>query len=77
MSIRLTDQGAAVAEAIRHERGAALAEVLAPLSADERAELTRLHEKLIGGLIGDRADAGHACRSATWRPPATTRGAAR
>ena len=62
VSIRLTDQGAAVAEAIRRERGAALAEVLSPLSADERAELTRLHEKLIGGLIGGRADAGHACR---------------
>ena len=62
VSIRLTAEGAAVAEAIRRERGEALAEVLAPLSSDERSELTRLHEKLIGGLIGGRADAGHACR---------------
>ncbi|HEX2415073.1 MAG TPA: MarR family transcriptional regulator [Thermoleophilaceae bacterium] len=62
VSIRLTAEGTVVAEAIRRERGAALAELLAPLSTAERAQLARLHEKLLGGLIGGRADARHVCR---------------
>jgi hypothetical protein len=40
----------------------ALAEVLAPLGASEREQLTRLHERLLGGLTGGRADAAHICR---------------
>ena len=62
VSIRLTDEGAAVAEGIRAERAAALAAVLDPLSADEREELAELLEKLLGGVVGGRADAGHVCR---------------
>ena len=62
VSIRLTAEGAAVAERIRRNRQAALAAVLEPLSSGEREALTRLHEKLLGGIIGGRADAGHACR---------------
>jgi MarR family transcriptional regulator, negative regulator of the multidrug operon emrRAB len=62
VSIRLTRAGFAAAERIRRERGTALAGVLEPLTVDERAELTRLHEKLLGGLIGGRADAAHVCR---------------
>ena len=39
----------------------ALAEVLAPLDAPEREQLTRLREKLLAGLISGRADARHIC----------------
>jgi MarR family transcriptional regulator, negative regulator of the multidrug operon emrRAB len=62
VSIRLTREGAGVAQRIRTERGAALAAVLEPLSDSERVELARLHEKLLAGFIGGRADAGHVCR---------------
>jgi hypothetical protein len=36
--------------------------VLGPLDESERAGLTRLHEKLLAGLTGGRADAGRICR---------------
>jgi MarR family transcriptional repressor of emrRAB len=62
VSIRLTAEGAALAGDIRNARENALEAVLAPLSADERAELTALHEKLLAGITGGRADAGHICR---------------
>ena len=62
VSIRLTPGGAALATEIRAAREAALEEVLAPLSAAERSALTELHEKLLAGITGGRADAGHICR---------------
>jgi DNA-binding MarR family transcriptional regulator len=62
VSIRLTAHGAAAAERIRRERQAALGAVLESLSADELTQLTRLHEKLLGGLVGGRAEAGRVCR---------------
>jgi MarR family transcriptional regulator, negative regulator of the multidrug operon emrRAB len=62
VSIRLTGEGAKVAERIRGERETALAAALEPLSGEERAELARLHEKLLAGLTAGRADARHICR---------------
>jgi MarR family transcriptional regulator, negative regulator of the multidrug operon emrRAB len=62
VSIRLTEEGDRLAARIRAERERALEEVLAPLSRTEREELTRLHERLLGGITGGRADAGHICR---------------
>jgi MarR family transcriptional regulator, negative regulator of the multidrug operon emrRAB len=62
VSIRLTPDGALLAERIRGAREAALESVLAPLSPAERAELTRLHEKLLAGITGGRTDARHICR---------------
>lgn len=62
VSIRLTAEGAQLVERIRNARESALESVLAPLPAGERAELTRLHEKLLAGITGGRADAGHICR---------------
>jgi MarR family transcriptional regulator, negative regulator of the multidrug operon emrRAB len=62
VSIRLTPDGARLAERIRAAREAALEAVLAPLTAGERAELTVLNEKLLAGITGGRADAGHICR---------------
>ena len=62
VSIRLTAEGAQLALRIRAAREAALETVLAPLSVSERAQLTALHEKLLAGITGGRADAGHICR---------------
>ena len=62
VSVRLTPAGESVAERVRRERAAALEAVLEPLSAAERAELATLHEKLLAGLTGGRADAGRTCR---------------
>jgi MarR family transcriptional regulator, negative regulator of the multidrug operon emrRAB len=62
VSIRITEDGTRLAAEIRAARERALESVLAPLSPEERAELTRLHEKLLGGLTGGRADAGRICR---------------
>ena len=62
VSIRLTDGGSVVAARIQTAREAALREVLAPLSQAERAELTRLHEKLLDGIVDGREAARHVCR---------------
>jgi MarR family transcriptional repressor of emrRAB len=62
VSIRLTAEGARLAVRIRAARETALDSVLAPLSVSERAQLTSLHEKLLAGITGGRADAGHICR---------------
>ena len=62
VSIRLTAEGALLAERIRGAREAALEAVLAPLSATERAQLTLLNEKLLAGITGGRTDARHICR---------------
>jgi MarR family transcriptional repressor of emrRAB len=62
VSIRITQEGSRLAGRIRAERERALESVLAPLTRAERAELARLHEKLLGGLTGGRADARHICR---------------
>jgi MarR family transcriptional repressor of emrRAB len=62
VSIRITPEGSRLAEQIRVERERALQTVLAPLTRSERVQLTRLHEKLLGGLTGGRADAGRICR---------------
>jgi MarR family transcriptional repressor of emrRAB len=62
VSIRLTAEGERLAAQIRAAREAALEAVLAPLSLTERAELTALNERLLAGITGGRADAGHICR---------------
>jgi DNA-binding MarR family transcriptional regulator len=62
VAVELTPTGRVAAEAVREARAAVLGEALAVLSADERATLTRLHEKLLAGLTGDRASARRICR---------------
>ena len=62
VSVRLTPGGRAAAERILSARERALEQVLAPLAPPERADLSRLHGKLLAGITGGRADAGHICR---------------
>jgi MarR family transcriptional regulator, negative regulator of the multidrug operon emrRAB len=62
VAIFLTPAGRRAAAQVQDGRMRALAEVLAPLDADERSQLTRLEEKLLGGLTSGRADARHICR---------------
>jgi MarR family transcriptional repressor of emrRAB len=62
VGVELTPAGhAAAAEAVK-ARGEALGEALAGLDPEERAELARLHAKVLGTLTDGRATAGHICR---------------
>ena len=62
VSVELTPAGhTAAAEAVK-ARAAALEEALADLDPNERAELARLHAKVLGSLTHGRASAGHICR---------------
>jgi DNA-binding MarR family transcriptional regulator len=62
VAVALTPAGRGAAEEVRAARVAALEGALAVLSADERATLTGLHEKLLAGLTSDRASARRLCR---------------
>jgi DNA-binding MarR family transcriptional regulator len=62
LAIFLTPAGKRAADQVQQGRMRALSNVLAPLSAGERAQLTKLHERLLGGLTSGRADAGRICR---------------
>jgi MarR family transcriptional repressor of emrRAB len=62
VAVFLTPAGRRAAAEVQDGRMGALAEVLAPLGASEREQLTRLHEKLLAGLTSGRADAGRICR---------------
>ena len=62
VAVTLTAAGRAAAHAVRTAREAALEDALAALSPAERVTLGALHEKLLGGLAGDRASARRMCR---------------
>jgi DNA-binding MarR family transcriptional regulator len=62
VAVELTAGGRqAAAEALR-AREAVLENALEALTPAERAQLTRLHEKLLAGLTDSRAAAGNICR---------------
>jgi MarR family transcriptional regulator, negative regulator of the multidrug operon emrRAB len=62
VAVELTPAGhSAAAEAVR-ARAEALEEALAGLDADERAQLARLHGKVLATLTEGRASAGRICR---------------
>jgi MarR family transcriptional repressor of emrRAB len=62
VAVELTPAGrSAAAEALR-ARAEALEEALGGLDPGERAELARLHAKVLGTLTDGRAAAGHICR---------------
>jgi MarR family transcriptional regulator, negative regulator of the multidrug operon emrRAB len=58
----LTPSGRRAAAHVHDGRMRALAEVLAPLGAADREQLTQVQEKLLAGLTSGRSDAGHICR---------------
>jgi DNA-binding MarR family transcriptional regulator len=62
VSVRLTAKGDRRAKAVLARREEELAQVLGILSDDEQAELTRLHEKLLGTLPDGVAGAARVCR---------------
>jgi DNA-binding MarR family transcriptional regulator len=62
VAVELTPVGHAAAEAVRNAREAALEQALGVLSPDERATLSRLHERMLAGLTSDRASARRLCR---------------
>jgi MarR family transcriptional repressor of emrRAB len=62
VAVELTPEGHDVASRAARARAEALEEALAALDPAERAELARLHEKVLATLTGGRADAGHICR---------------
>jgi MarR family transcriptional regulator, negative regulator of the multidrug operon emrRAB len=62
VAVFLTPAGRRAAAQVQGGRMKALGEALAPLDASERAQLTRLQEKLLAGLTSGRADARRICR---------------
>jgi len=62
VSVRLTASGERSAKAILERRERALNDVLATLTAGEREQLTRLHEKLLAELPEDVPAARRVCR---------------
>jgi MarR family transcriptional regulator, negative regulator of the multidrug operon emrRAB len=60
--LRLTAAGEAVVDDLLARRRAVLAELLEPLSEDERSTLEHLLEKLLAARTGDRADLERLCR---------------
>jgi MarR family transcriptional repressor of emrRAB len=62
VAVELTPAGHAAAAAAVTARAEALEGALADLDPAERAELARLHAKVLGTLTDGRATAGHICR---------------
>jgi MarR family transcriptional regulator, negative regulator of the multidrug operon emrRAB len=62
VAVELTPAGQAAAEEAVRARRRALEEALAALDTGERAELARLHAKVLATLTDGRATAGHICR---------------
>jgi MarR family transcriptional repressor of emrRAB len=62
VAVALTPAGRRAAEEAARAREEALEAALAALDPAERAELARLHEKILATLTDGRAAAGHICR---------------
>jgi DNA-binding MarR family transcriptional regulator len=62
LSLRLTPEGRRAARRILARREAAIEQLLAPLSASERATLARLHERLLGHTTSTPQDRRRVCR---------------
>ena len=62
VAVELTPAGRSAAAAAARARREALEEALAGLDPEERAELARLHAKVLATLTDGRAAAGHICR---------------
>jgi len=62
VALQLTPDGRRAARRVLARREAAIETVLAPLTARERADLVRLHERLLGSMTGAQHDRRRACR---------------
>jgi MarR family transcriptional regulator, negative regulator of the multidrug operon emrRAB len=62
VAVELTPEGHEAAAQAARARAKALEDALAELDAGERAELARLHAKVLATLTEGRASAGHICR---------------
>src|SRR5215210_1900271 len=62
VALQLTPEGRRAARRVLARRGAAIETVLAPLTPRERADLARLHERLLGSLADARQDRRRVCR---------------
>ena len=61
-ALHLTARGQRVLDKLIERRAQTLGELLAPLTDDERAQLTPLLEKVVAGLADDRPKALNTCR---------------
>jgi DNA-binding MarR family transcriptional regulator len=61
-ALHLTARGRRTVERLIERRAEALGTLLAPLTDDERAQLTPLLEKIVAGLADDRPEALRTCR---------------
>ncbi len=62
VALRLTDAGARRAVALLRARGEAMGEVLEALAPEDADRLAPLLERLLAGLVDDRAGARRICR---------------
>jgi DNA-binding MarR family transcriptional regulator len=62
LAIAPTDAGRAAAGAVLARRQVVLDEIVESLPSDEQAALTRLAERVLAELTGDRRSARHLCR---------------
>jgi DNA-binding MarR family transcriptional regulator len=62
VAVALTPAGREAAERAAQARAEAVEDALAALDPAERAQLARLHEKVLATLTDGRAAAGHICR---------------
>jgi MarR family transcriptional regulator, negative regulator of the multidrug operon emrRAB len=62
VAISLTAQGRTRAAGIRRARVGSLDELLEPLTESERRELSKLHEKLLAGIVSGGAAPARVCR---------------
>jgi DNA-binding MarR family transcriptional regulator len=62
VALQLTPEGRRAARRVLARREAAIESVLAPLDPGERAELARLHERLLRALTGGQEERRRVCR---------------
>jgi MarR family transcriptional regulator, negative regulator of the multidrug operon emrRAB len=62
VALQLTPEGRRAARRVHARREAAIETVLAPLTARERADLVRLHERLLTSVADGRQDRRRVCR---------------
>jgi MarR family transcriptional regulator, negative regulator of the multidrug operon emrRAB len=62
VALQLTPEGRRAARRVLARREAAIETVLAPLTARERADLVRLHERLLTSVADGRQDRRRVCR---------------